>query len=137
MVTNAVLCMTDSIEVGANKIAAGFPKAEEALQQAMERFKIDPTLESPAQLIVQLDRIRIRAVHLGVLFEKVCESDVEVFLAVLYQERHKSLRATDIRSAVTRAMGGLTPPYYRSFKAREQLALVKATRPAFGKPALA
>lgn len=127
--------MTDTLEQGVVRLGEGNAAALEVLAELVARCReIDPDVDHPAQIVVQLDRLKLRGHFLVTLYEKVCEKDLVKLMALLAAHRDGKMRPCDFRGCVTRALGGLTPPYYREVDPNRFLKEARWKRPSFGKP---
>ena len=129
-----ILSGSDTLEVAVEKLAGSHTGATGVLADVVLRCRdINPNLEHPAQVLIQLDRYKIHGPYIYGLFE-ACGSDLVKFLAVLQWAQMGRLRPTDVRAAVTVKYGHTPPPWYRPIDAAHILSMVRAQFPEFGAP---
>jgi hypothetical protein len=128
-----ILSANDTLERAAEKLTEGNAGAATVLAEVILRCRtIDPACEHPAQILVQLDRYKVRGPFIYGLYEKVCDCDLVRMLAVLRWAADGRIRPSDVRAAITVKYGHLPPPWYRHIDPVAILSLVRAHYPTFG-----
>jgi hypothetical protein len=129
------LSPSDTLEVALEKLAEGNTTAAAALADLVAECRaIDDTCDHPFRYLIQLDRYKVRGMYLAALYRDVCNEDLVKMLGLLRWAELGRLRPTDIRAAITRATGGITPPWFRGLDPTLVLSLLRAHQPTFGGP---
>lgn len=128
-----ILSHSDTLEQAVIRLTEGDPGAATALAEVVAHARaVDETCDHPFRYLLQLDRYKVRGPHLHVFFKDVCHSDIVEMLGVLRWAEMGRIRPSDVRASITRASGGLTPPWYHGLDPVHILSLLRAYQPTFG-----
>lgn len=128
-----ILAATDTLDMAVIKIGGGHAGAATVLGEIVLQCRlIDPNVDHPFAVLMQLDRLRITGGHLWNLYSAVCDCNLTKMLALLRAVSLHLVKPADLRATITRKMGGLTPPWANAIDVDRTCALVKSEYPQFG-----
>lgn len=128
-----ILRSSDTLDLAVTKIGGGHAGAASVLGEVVLNCRhIDPNVDHPFAILMQLDRLRITGVHLWNLYNAVCDCNLIKMLALLRAVSMRLVKPAALRATITRKMGGLTPPWANPINVEQTCALVKAEYPRFG-----
>lgn len=130
-----ILAPYDTLDMAVTKISGGHAGAATVLAEIVLQCRlIDPNVDHPFAVLMQLDRLRITGGHLWNLYSAVCDCNLTKMLALLRAVSMYLVKPAALRATITRKMGGVTPPWANPIDVERTFALVKAEYPRFGLP---